>query len=332
MGKSKFLESLVMQDIMQGRAVGLIDIHGDLFHHVRQYIAALTLKHPELAKRVVIVDPTCPEHTVSINPLEAIAGQSQERTALFLTDIVIKVWQIEPNTSPRLVWLLTNSFLALANLGLTLADFPRWLQDKVWRNSLVPRITHEAVARYWANEFPRSDKEIQQWIAPAANKLGGILFDADVQHVLTGSSHISMRDVLDQGLILLVHIPKGILGERSAFLLGAFIVAQIQKAALSRANTPDRRQFYFYLDEFHNFTTDYIQDVLAESRKYGLSLVLAHQFLDQLDTKLRSAVINTVGTLVSFRIGYKDARAIVYEMFPTPDFPRYQGDIDTGSW
>ncbi|MEZ4667538.1 MAG: hypothetical protein R3E39_06430 [Anaerolineae bacterium] len=88
--------------------------------------------------------------------------------------------------------------------------------------------------RYWANEFPRSDKEIQQWIAPAANKLGGILFDTDVQHVLTGSSHISMRDILDQGLILLVHIPKGILGERSAFLLGAFIVAQIQKAALSQ--------------------------------------------------------------------------------------------------
>ncbi|MEZ4676468.1 MAG: type IV secretory system conjugative DNA transfer family protein [Caldilineaceae bacterium] len=100
-------------------------------------------------------------------------------------------------------------------------------------------------------------------------------------------------------------------------MLGAFIVAQIQKAALSRANTPERRQFYLFLDEFQNYTTDYIQDVLAESRKYGLSLILAHQFLDQLDTKLRSAVINTVGTLVSRPA---DARAIVYEMFPTPDF------------
>lgn len=332
MGKSKFIESQVIQDIMQGRSVGLIDIHGDLFQCIIQRVAAMTIKYPHLAKRVVIVDPTMPEHSATINPLEALQGQSQARTALFLTDIIIKIWAINPNESPRLVWLLTNSFLALANLGLSLADFPRWLQDRDWRDTQVPLITHDAVQCYWANEFPHGQKEIQQWIAPATNKLGGLLFDDEVRHVLTGQSQITMRELMDRGLILLVHIPKGILGEKSAHLLGAFIVAQIQKAALSRADSPNRRPFYLYLDEFQNYTTDYIQDVLAESRKYALSLVLAHQFMDQLSTSMRSAVLNTSGTIISFRVGYKDARAIVYELFPYPDFPIYAGDIEKGSW
>lgn len=332
MGKSKFIESQIIQDIHQGRAVGLIDIHGDLFQNVLGRLSVLALKQPHLAQRVVIIDPTQPRWTARINPLEAIQGQSQERIALFLTDIVIKIWQINPNESPRLVWLLTNSFLALANLELSLADFPRWLQDKDWRNHQVPLISHEAVRRYWENEFPRSDKEAQMWIAPATNKLGGVLFDAQVRHILTGNSSLTMRQIMDQGLILLVHIPKGLLGEKSAHLLAAFIVAQIQKAALSRADSPDRRQFYLYLDEFQNYTTDYIQDVLAESRKYRLSLVLAHQFLDQLSDQMRSAVLNTSGTIIAFRIGYKDARAIVHEVFPTPDFSLFAGDLERGSW
>ena len=270
--------------------------------------------------------------SMHINPLEAIKGQSQERTALFLTDIVIKIWQISPNESPRLVWLLTNSFLALADLNLSLADFARWLQDRQWRDEQVSKITHDAVRRYWTNEFPRSDKEAQVWIAPATNKLGGILFDSAVRQMLTGNNRVTMRDIMDQGLVLLVHIPKGLLGEQSAYLLAAFIVAQIQKAALSRADVPNRRSFILYLDEFQNYTTKYIQDVMAESRKYKLSLVLAHQFLDQLSREMCSAVLNTTGTIVSFRIGYKDARAIVHEVFPRPDFPLYPGDMEKAGW
>ena len=331
MGKSKFIESQIVQDIRQGRGVGLIDIHGDLFQNVLRHLAALTLKQPHLAKRVVIIDPTQPQWTASINPLEVVAGQTQERTALFLTDIVIKIWQINPNESPRLVWLLTNTFLALANRQLSLADFPRWLQDKEWRNQHVPLITQEAVRRYWSHEFPQSDKEIQQWIAPATNKLGSVVFDAEVRQVLTGRSAVTMREIMDQGLILLVHIPKGLLGEKSAHLIAAFIVAQIQKAALSRAAISDRRMYVVYLDEFQSYTTDYIQDVLAESRKYKLSLILAHQFLDQLSTDMRSAVLNTAGTIISFRVGYNDARTLVQEVFPRPDFPLARS-LEKGSW
>ncbi len=332
MGKSKLIESQLIQDIRSGRGVGLIDVHGDLFQNVLRRVAAMAIHDPQLARRVIIVDPTQPAWTASLNPLEAIEGMSPERTALFLTDIVTKIWQINPNESPRLVWLLTNAFLALAMLNLTLADFPRWLQDKEWRNQQVPMISHEAVRRYWQDEFPYSDQAIQQWIAPATNKLGGLLFDSQVRQILTGSSQVSMRKIMDDGLVLLVHIPKGILGEKSAHLLAAFIVAQIQKSALSRADAIHRRPFYLYLDEFQNYTTDYIQDVLAESRKYSLSLVLAHQFLEQLSPSMRSAVLNTSGTIVSFRVGYKDARAMVHEVFPTPEFPLYRGDTGRGGW
>jgi hypothetical protein len=205
------------------------------------------------------------------------------------------------------------------------------LQDRSWRSHLVPTIQHEDVRRYWEHEFPRGDKEAQVWLSPLTNKLGGILFDSQVRHVVTGQNHLTMRDIMDRGLILLVHLPKGILGERSAFLLGAFVMAQIQKAALSRADTPDREPYYLYADEFQNFCTDYVQDVLAESRKYGLSLVLAHQFLDQLSKEMRSAVLNTSGTVISFRIGYKDARAIAQEIFPNPDFLVKERD-DKGGW
>jgi hypothetical protein len=134
----------------------------------------------------------------------------------------------------------------------------------------------------------------------------------------------------------LVNLPKGILGEGASALLGAFIVAHLQKAALSRADSTIRPLYYLYLDEFQNYTTDNIKDILSESRKYSLSLTLAHQYLDQLSPDLRSAVLNTAGTLVCFRVGYGDAHRLAHEIFPSSDFLTTAGhDIKLGrfgSW
>jgi type IV secretory pathway TraG/TraD family ATPase VirD4 len=125
---------------------------------------------------------------------------------------------------------------------------------------------------------------------------------------------------MDNQQILLVNLPKGILGEAPSALLAAFIVAHLQKAALARADRGSSIPFYLYLDEFQNYTTDNIKDILSESRKYALSLTLAHQYLDQLPGELRSAVLNTAGTLVSFRVGYHDATQLAKEIFPSPDY------------
>jgi hypothetical protein len=142
--------------------------------------------------------------------------------------------------------------------------------------------------------------------------------------MLGGQSTINFRTVLDRQLILLVNVPKGILGEGASALLAGFIVAQLQKAALSRADIPEhiRRQtpYFLYLDEFQNYTTDNVRDILSESRKYSFSLTLAHQYLAQLSPELQSAILNTAGTISAFRVGYHDGFQLAKEIFPSPDF------------
>ncbi|MCH7479736.1 MAG: hypothetical protein IIA14_16740, partial [SAR324 cluster bacterium] len=138
--------------------------------------------------------------------------------------------------------------------------------------------------------------------------------------IFSAPSTINFRKIIDKGLILLVNLPKGLLGEGASSLLAAFIVAHIQKAALSRADSVKRRHFYLYLDEFQNYTTDNIRDILSESRKYALSLTLAHQYLDQLPSGIRQALLNTAGNLACFRLGSSDASRIAREIFPWPGY------------
>jgi hypothetical protein len=315
-GKSRAFESWIMQDIAAGRGVGVIDPHGDLFNNLLGRLA----DKPELWERVVIFDPLDPKWVVGFNPLEPIPNLSQERVALYMTDVAIKIWHLTPANAPRMVWLLTNSFLALSNLGLSLLDLSRFLVDTEYRESLLPRLSHEAAKRYFTDEFPRSEAGVHQWVTPVLNKLGGLIFDPDMRLIFAGQSTINFRQIMDQQKVLLVNVPKGVLGEGTSALLAAFIVAHMQKAALSRATTSRRPPFYLYLDEFQNYTTDNIKDILSESRKYALSLTLAHQYLDQLPGDIRSAVLNTTGTIISFRVGYGDATRLAKEIFPAPDF------------
>ena len=315
-GKSRALEAWIMQDILAGQGVGVIDPHGDLY---RNLLMRLAPKH-ERWNRLVIFDPLNPKWVVGFNPLEVIRGLKQERQALFLTDVVVKVWRLNTANAPRMVWLLTNTFLALSDLGLSLLDLPRFLLDRDYREGLLSRLTNEAVFIYFKHEFPQSDAAVHQWVTPVLNKIGGLIFDPDVRLMFSGGSTLNFREILDKQLVLLVNIPKGILGEGSSALLGAFIVAQLQQAALSRADAFKRTPFYLYLDEFQNYTTDNIKDILSESRKYALSLTLAHQYLDQLSADLKSAVLNTAGTIISFRVGYHDAVRLAKEIFPSPDY------------
>ena len=138
--------------------------------------------------------------------------------------------------------------------------------------------------------------------------------------MLAGKPRITFRQIMDRQLVLLVHLPKGTIGEGASALMGAFIVAHIQKAALARADSPYRNIFYLYLDEFQNYTTDNIRDILSESRKYSLSMTLVHQYLEQLNPEIRSAVLNTAGAIACFRVGYQDGLHLAKEIFPNPEF------------
>ncbi len=317
MGKSRALESWIMQDVAAGHGVGVIDPHGDLFQHLVFRLANMR----NVWERVVIIDPCNKKWVTTFNPLEAVSGFSQERLALFLTDILGKIWQLDMANAPRTMWLLTNSFLALSILGLTLLDLPRFLMDRDFRENLLLRLTHTGVRAYFENEYPRQPAATHQWATPVLNKIGGLIFDPDTCLMLAGKARISFREILDRQHILLVNLPKGIIGEGVSSLLGAFIVAHLQKAALARANSHMRPPFYLYLDEFQNYTTDNIKDILSESRKYSLSLTLVHQYLDQLSSYMRSAVLNTAGSLVCFRVGYQDGYELVKEFFPRRELP-----------
>jgi len=318
-GKSRALESWIMQDIAAGHGVGVIDPHGDLYNH----LVAKLANNPQFWNRIILFDPLDPDWSVGFNPLERINRTSSERLAMYMTDVTLKVWKINPSNAPRMVWLLTNTFLALVELNLTILDLPKFLMDQDYRESLVSRISLPAVRQYFEVEFPKSANGILQWITPVLNKIGNLLFDPDIRLIFGGKSTFDFRRVMDNKMIFLANLSKGILGEGTSSLLAAFIVAHMQRTALSRANSNHRPPFYLYLDEFQNYTTGNIIDILSESRKYALSLTLAHQFLDQLPNELRQAVLNTSGTIACFRVGYNDARTLAKEVFPSPDF-RYR--------
>jgi hypothetical protein len=327
-GKTRHLEAWIMDDILAGRGVGVFDVHGPLFHNILYRLAALYEEHPQLAKRLVVIDPTSQaDYLVTFNPLAAIEGLPLERIAGFMSDVIIKIWNINTTESPRLAYLMAQSFLALADLGLTLLDLPRFLSDKQWRDSLLPHLAQEGALNYFRHEFPNSPKEVPTWTNPLLNKVGPILFDQQLAIFFAANAKISFRQIMDQQKILLVHLPKGIIGEGAASLLGALTMAMIQKAALSREVNPDLPQFYLYLDEFQNYTTTHISDALAESRKFKLTLLMAHQFGAQIrDEELKSAVINTTGTMISFRIGHNDARSLVApNLFPSSDYLAHLG-------
>lgn len=315
-GKSRALESWIMQDVLAGHGVGVIDPHGELFHNLLHRLAA----RPETWERIILLDPLDPAWTISFNPLASGTHFHPERLAQYLTDVVIKIWSLNTSSAPRLIWLLTNTFLALSDLGLSLLDLPRFLSNRDYREGLLPQLRQHGARDYFRYEFPNSDGAVNQWITPVLNKIGGLIFDPDIRPIFLGERTIDFKEIMDQRQILLVNLPKGILGEAPSALLAAFIVAHIQKAALARAGRPGRIPFYLYLDEFQNYTTDNIKDILSESRKYALSLTLAHQYLDQLPGELRSAVLNTAGTLACFRVGFHDAVQLAKEIFPSPDY------------
>src|SRR3989304_2042802 len=203
----------------------VIDPHGDLFNHLTTFLA----RHPELWAKVILIDPTDPIWSVGFNPLEAVDRGFSERIALFMTDVCIKMWKLDVTNAPRLVWLLTNTFLALSSLGLTLLDLPRFLSDRQFREGQLSRTSIQAVRTSFEQEFPVTEKGAQQWIAPVLNKLGSFLFDPDVSVMFSGKSTIDFRGIMDNRLILLVNLPKGILSEGLSSLLAAFLVSHIQK-------------------------------------------------------------------------------------------------------
>jgi type IV secretory pathway TraG/TraD family ATPase VirD4 len=190
-------------------------------------------------------------------------------------------------------------------------DIPRLLADRDWRRDVVSSVTNEEVRSFWADEYERYRPAFRAVVtAPLLNKVAAFLTDPTLKSILTGRhSSFDLRRIIDEGKVLVVNLAKGKLGEGPAALLGSLLVASLGLTAFARADVPQesRPDFYLYLDEFYTFATLSLANMLSELRKYRVSLVLAHQYLSQLESEVRDAVWGNTGTFVSFRVGALDA-------------------------
>jgi DNA helicase HerA-like ATPase len=312
-GKSTLLAKMIQQDIENGEGLAVIDPHGDLVEQALSFV-------PENRKGDLVYfnvpDVNLP---LCFNPLQHVPASERALTASDLVDVFKKIWS--EFWGPRLEYILRNALLALLEKpDATLADIPRLLSDRDFRRELTLYLPNKEVREFWLREYEEYPARFRaEAIAPIQNKVGAFLSNPLLNRILTTHENaIDLRQVMDEGKILLVNLAKGKIGEDTASLLGSFLVARLGRSALRRADIPesDRRDFHLYLDEFQTFSTESLANMLSELRKYRLNLVLAHQFLGQLEPLIRDAILGNAGTLISFRLGATDAEVMEREFFP----------------
>lgn len=312
MGKSTLLEMLIRSDLEKGEGLALLDPHGDLAERV--------LKHVPAGRKADLVYFNVPDpKPLGFNPLETVPIERRAYVASGLISVFAKIWHT--SWGPRLEYILRNSLLTLLDVpGMTLLDVTRLLGDRQFRHWCLQYVTNNRVRAFWLEEFERYPPNFRaEAISPIQNKVGEFAVHPVLQRILGQKrSAFNLKQVMDEGRILIVNLAKGKIGEDAASLLGALLVTGIGQAALSRAEVPEetRRDFYLYLDEFPNFTTLAFANMLAEARKYRLSLILAHQHLAQLDELVKKAILGNVGTAISFRLGVPDALELEKEFWP----------------
>lgn len=315
-GKSTLLETLAWQDFTAGRGFALVDPHGDLVEYLAERMRA------QAPERVVYLNACDPWQMFGYNPLHRVR---EDKIPLAVSGVLETFKKIWPDAwGVRMEHVLRNALYALLERdGSTLPDILAMFTDDEFRKGVVKGIRNPVVKQFWEAEFENYPPRLKaDACAPIQNKLGALLSDPMLRRILVEPEiDLRFRRLMDDGTILLVNVSKGRLGEEASLLLGSLIVSTIGLAAFSRAEaTPDsRRPYIVYLDEFHNFTTLMLANMMSELRKYGVGLILAHQYMNQLDPDIRHAVLGNAGTIISFRVGPEDATILADEFQPVFD-------------
>ena len=312
-GKSTLIKNMVIQDLRLGHGVGLIDPHGDLVEDLLNFIPK------ERTNEVVYFNPADTSFPVAINILEAKGDDEKHLVASSLISVFKHLWK--DFWGPRLEHILYNCVLALMDTpGQTLLGVYRMLVDETYRKSIVANVKDPVVKMFWVEDYENYDIRFQkEIISPVQNKVGQLLSSPQMRNIVgQPKSSVDFGFVMDQKRILLANLSKGKVGEDKSNLLGSAIITKMYLAALERQNLPEeiRKDFYLYIDEFQNFSTDIFPSILSEARKYRLNLNLAHQYLYQLPEGIKHAVFGNVGTVISFRVGSYDAKELAEEMKP----------------
>ncbi|SYZ72201.1 conserved hypothetical protein [Candidatus Zixiibacteriota bacterium] len=314
MGKSTLLLNMLVQDIQRGKGVALIDPHGDLAEQLLDHIPQRRMTD------VIYINPADTEYPVGINLLDGDKSAGRHLIASHLVDIFKKIWS--DSWGPRLEYILRNTLLALLECaGHTLLSIPRLLIDPEFRAAVLSRVQDPVVRTFWQVEYELYPKVFRtETISPIQNKVGQFLSVPVMRNILGQvQNKVDFRSVMDSGKILIVNLAKGRLGEDNTGLLGSLIVSKLFLTAMSRSDTPQsqRKPYTVYIDEFQSFASDNFSHTLSEMRKFGLHLVLAHQYLAQLPLQLKSAIFGNVGTIMAFRIGAEDGEYLEREYWPT---------------
>jgi len=314
MGKTTILENMVLNDIYSGHGVGLVDPHGDFAEKIINYIPSNRIND------VVYFNPSDVDFPIGFNILETIRPEQKHLVASGLMGVFKKIW---PDVwSSRMEYILNNTILALLDFpGTTLLGINRLLADADYRNRVVRNLKDPVVKAFWQTEFANyNDKYKQEAVAPIQNKIGQFLSASVIRNIVAQvKSRINIREIMDNKKIFIMNLSKGRIGEDNSRLLGGMLVTKIQLAAMERVDIPEpeRKDFFLYVDEFQNFATESFANILSEARKYRLGLIMAHQYMEQLEEEVLAAVIGNVGTTVTFRVGSTDAEILAKEFIPT---------------
>ena len=322
-GKSTMMEEMVKQDIKNGKGVCVIDPHGEFVDHVLENIPK------ERAEDVIYFDPADMERPYGLNMLEFDANKPEQKTFVIneMINIFDKLYDLRQTGGPMFEQYMRNAALLVMEhpeSGSTLMEIPRVLADEEFRHLKLSHCTNPVVKNFWEKEAEKAGGEaaLANMVPYITSKLTQFISNDMMRPIIAQEkSTINFRAAMDSQQIILVNLSKGKIGEINANLLGMIIVGKILIAALSRVDMPEseRKDFYLYIDEFQNFTTDSIAQILSEARKYRLALVIAHQFIAQLKEEISKAVFGNVGSICSFRVGAEDAEFLQKQFEPTFD-------------
>ena len=318
MGKSTLLENMAIQDPRNGEGFAFVDPHGGTVERLLDYIPE------DRIKDVVYFAPFDLEHPIAFNVMEDVGYDKRHLVVSGLMATFKKIW--EDAWSARMEYILTNTLLALLEYpDATLLGVNRMYTDKDYRQKVVDNVKDPVVKDFWTKEFANYGDRYTQEATPAIqNKVGQFTGNPLIRNIIgQPKSSFDIRTMMDEKKILIINLSKGLVGETNMRLLGSMLTTRLFLAAMSRANlsAPELAKlphFYFYVDEFQNFANETFAEILSEARKYKLNLVIAHQYIEQMEEEVRDAVFGNVGTTVVFRVGPFDA-----EVLETIFMPRF---------
>jgi hypothetical protein len=312
-GKSTFLENLALQDMLNGNGFAFVDPHGDTAEKL------LSMVPRERTEDVIYFSPADMDYPMGLNLFEFDDPDQKDFLIQEALNMLYKLYdpQHQGIMGPRYEHLFRNAALTVMAdpAGGTFIDIPKLFRDPNYVKQKLTHVTDLSVIEFWQKEMPQSQRsnefgEVVSWFV---SKFGAFLSNAMMRNIIgQTTSSFKLRDVMDNGKILLVNLSKGRTGQLNMQLLGMIFVMKFQAAAMSRANVPEneRKDFALYVDEFQNFSTDSFATIMSEARKYHLNLIVANQFTTQLTEEIRDAVFGNVGTTVAFRVGDRDAESL----------------------